>query len=100
MALTRNEANLKFVHWSHIWDSFAAELTALIALHVDERSFARGRYVVPESIDYDYWECAIESRNTADTEALRCFHMTVASRRRRAGYAEGEAASVASLGKW
>ena len=103
MALARNEANLKSVHWAHIWDSFAAELTALIALHVAEprdtwSSFALKPYVVPESTNY--WEFAIESRNTADAEALRCFRMTVASRRRRSAYSEREAAFDTSVGQW
>ena len=79
----RSEGNLKFVHWAHIWDSFAAELTALIAVHVDEHHDRDSggllvRYVVPESMGYRQF--VIESRNVADAEALRCFHMTVVSR--------------------
>ena len=101
MTLTRDKYSLEPLHWERIWDSFAAELTALIALHVDEPRErivpVRHGYVVPRSGGYRKF--VVKSRNTADTEALRRFYMTVAARRRRAGYPEVEATSDISVGQ-
>ena len=71
--------------WDRIWDRFAAELTALITLHVDPKC----RYVDLVSL----WEIDTpESRNAADAAALRRFHMTVTARSEetRGGNPEGE----------
>ena len=72
--------------WCGIWDRFAAELTTLIVLRVDERrpnlwvgASSECRYV--SSGPCAYWEADVsESRNVADTEALRRFQTTVAAR--------------------
>ncbi|KAH9016676.1 hypothetical protein EDB83DRAFT_228695 [Lactarius deliciosus] len=69
-------------YWEYIWDRFAAELTVLVALHVDERrgDFSECRYVgsVPEGMiyvdSYDFYT----SSNAAP--ALRSFQLTVAAR--------------------
>jgi hypothetical protein len=103
--LTRGKCGLEPLHWERIWDNFAAELTALVAVNVDEARerivLMRGRYVVPISVGYvGYREFAVESRDTADTEGLRRFYMTVAARRRQTGYPEVEAATDISVGQW
>ncbi|KAH9016670.1 hypothetical protein EDB83DRAFT_227455 [Lactarius deliciosus] len=74
--------------WDLIWDCFAAELTALIALHVDERSRLSWdspglvyRYVFPSPTRMAYLETdALKWRIPADVAALECFHATVAAR--------------------
>ncbi|KAI9453712.1 hypothetical protein BJY52DRAFT_1225463 [Lactarius psammicola] len=59
--------------WDRIWDRFAAELTALVTLHVDLEC----RYV---ELGF-FWEVdAPESRYAADNAALRRFRMAVAAR--------------------
>lgn len=73
--------------WERIWDCFAAELTALVALHVDERRFhhwgftgSELRYVRPEpGMAYREFD-AMPLRDAADGRALQRFHLTVASR--------------------
>lgn len=73
--------------WDRIWDRFAAELTALVALYVDERRrdpwgivSLECRYVEPGT-GVSYREVdAPEPRNTADAKALQRFGMTVATR--------------------
>ena len=73
--------------WDRIWDRFAAELIALVVLHVDERrrdpwgnTNLECRYVDPGP-GVSYWEAdALEPRNTADAEALGRFRMIVAAR--------------------
>ena len=84
--LTRNEADLRPFHWAHIWDSFAAELTTLVALHVDERDSDRSegvanfRYVRSWStFSYSVFN-SNENLNAIDAEALDRFHMVVAAR--------------------
>jgi len=67
-------------HWDRIWDRFAAGLTALVTLDVDERHSVRElRYV-----QHNGWSYlaigAVESRNAADLAALQRFRMTVAAR--------------------
>ena len=99
------ESSSRLGGWDQIWDRFAEGLTSLIGLHVDERRDSWNpvdRYVFSEPERMTYWEFGIESRNTADTEALRRFYMTVSARRRRAGYPEGEAAlqSYWGDGEW
>ncbi|KAH9059844.1 hypothetical protein EDB87DRAFT_730558 [Lactarius vividus] len=74
--------------WECIWDGFAAELTALVALHVDERRSDRWgltnsefRYARPDSRTMTYQETyTFAHRNAADAAALRRFHLTVATR--------------------
>ncbi len=79
--------------WERIWDRFMAELTALVALHIDEGLIGlECRYVNPGR-GISYWEelDTPEPRNAADVAALRRFHMTVAARSRgRAGNPEEE----------
>jgi hypothetical protein len=73
--------------WDCIWDRFAAELTSLVALHVDGRSRSPWdyagpvcRYVSPGP-GMSFWEMdAFVSHNDADIAALRRFHTTVAAR--------------------
>jgi len=101
--LTRDKSGLEPLHWERIWDNFAADLTALIALHVNESETrtcilpVRHRYVAPVP---EYRMFAVESRDAPDAEALRRFYMTIAARRRRAGYPEVEAASGISVKQW
>jgi len=59
--------------WDRIWDRFAAELTALVTLHVDSEC----RYI--ELVFFGEIDVH-ESRNVADAAALRRFHITVAAR--------------------
>ncbi|KAH8977597.1 hypothetical protein EDB92DRAFT_1957814 [Lactarius akahatsu] len=74
--------------WDLNWDCFAAELTALVALHVDERSRLSWdspsivyRYVFPNPTRISYLETdALKWRIPADIAALQCFHTTVAAR--------------------
>ncbi|KAI9453706.1 hypothetical protein BJY52DRAFT_1189402 [Lactarius psammicola] len=71
--------------WDRIWDRFAAELTALVTLHVDLEC----RYV--EFVLF--WEVkGHESRYATDDAALRRFRMAVAARSEetRAGNSERE----------
>jgi hypothetical protein len=73
--------------WDRIWDRFAAELTGLVSLYVDERrrdpwgnASLECRYVDPGTA-VSYLEVdAPEPRNTADAKALQRFGMTVAAR--------------------
>ena len=73
--------------WDRIWDRFAAGLTALVELHVDERrrdpwgnASLECRYVDPGAC-VSYWEVnALEPRNAADADALRRFRMIVSAR--------------------
>ena len=73
--------------WDRIWDRFAAGLTTLVELHVDERRRDRWgnassecRYVDPGAC-VSYREVnALEPRNTADAEALRRFRIIVSAR--------------------
>lgn len=72
--------------WDRIWDRFAAELIALVVLHVDERrrdpwgDTLECRYVDPGP-GVSYCEAnALEPRNVADAEALRHFRMIIAAR--------------------
>ncbi|KAH9019557.1 hypothetical protein EDB85DRAFT_2007873 [Lactarius pseudohatsudake] len=63
--------------WDLIWDCFAAELTALVALHVSRLGWD------PPGLVYRmaYLETdALKWRIPADVVALQCFHATVAAR--------------------
>ncbi|KAH9059846.1 hypothetical protein EDB87DRAFT_1831866 [Lactarius vividus] len=74
--------------WECIWDCFAAELTALVGLHVDEgrrdrwgRINSEFRYVRTDLEGMTYRETDTSTHcNAADTAALRRFHLTVATR--------------------
>ncbi|KAH8997869.1 hypothetical protein EDB86DRAFT_2828716 [Lactarius hatsudake] len=72
-------------YWEYIWDRFAAELTVLVALHVDERrnswggAFAECRYVVPVPEGMVYVEKYDFTPSNA-APALRSFQLTVAAR--------------------
>ncbi|KAH9022797.1 hypothetical protein EDB84DRAFT_488823 [Lactarius hengduanensis] len=81
-----------YCRWEHIWDRFAAELTALVTMHVDERRSDRWgrtnsefRYVRPDLEKMTYRETyTLAHRNAADAAALRRFHLTVATRSKEA----------------
>ncbi|KAH9007449.1 hypothetical protein EDB85DRAFT_239055 [Lactarius pseudohatsudake] len=87
-AHARDESGSEPDSWERIWDRFAAELTALVALNVDERRSDRWgrtnsefRYVRPDLERMTYRETyTFTHRNAADAAALRCFHLTVATR--------------------
>ena len=76
--------------WGDIWDRFAAELTALVVLHVDEGQSSPSvgtrseyRYICPDP-SVSYWEIDISAPpNIADAEALRRFQATVATQSRK-----------------
>ncbi|KAH9173974.1 hypothetical protein EDB89DRAFT_646754 [Lactarius sanguifluus] len=83
----RDESGSELDYWEYIWDRFAAELTALVALHVDERRSDRWgrtgsefRYVHPDPERMAYRMTTLAHRNAADAAALRRFHLTVATR--------------------
>ena len=61
--------------WDRIWDRFAAELTSLITLNVNEED----RYAHMIGGSY-FASCVGEPRNTADRAALQRFRMSVATR--------------------
>ena len=77
------ERQADLLQWAHIWDSFAVEVTALVALHVNVTSASglKLRYVLtgpkrrmnaPEHVD------------AADGAALRQLYATVATRSKEA----------------
>ncbi|KAH9032745.1 hypothetical protein EDB85DRAFT_1953830 [Lactarius pseudohatsudake] len=71
--------------WDLIWDCFAAELTALVALHVSRLGWDPlglvYRYVFPNPTRMAFLESdALKWRIPADVAALQCFHATVAAR--------------------
>ena len=74
-------------YWDRIWDRFAAELTSLITLHVDER-FSQYVHMIGSSY---FIRNTGESRNAADRAALQHFRMTVTTRL-IGGASEGKAA--------
>jgi len=78
--------------WEGIWDRFAAELTALVSLYVDECRVAWSsdfRYVLPDPETMTYKGImAPARRDAADAAALRRFHMTVTARSEEAGQRE------------
>ena len=68
-------------YWDRIWDRFAAELTGIVMLHVDERHRDRKYRYVQRNFAGSYSVCGGgESRNAADLAALQRFRMTVATR--------------------
>ena len=69
-------------HWDRIWDRFAAGLTALVKLDVDERHFDGEYRYVHHRRDVGMYVViyAVKSRNAADVEALRRFRLAVAAR--------------------
>ena len=76
------ESNPRPTYWEHIWDSFAAELTVLVALHVDERGGVGSecRYVCPK-ITNSYSDVRVPAHvDAADATALQRLYMTVAAR--------------------
>ena len=81
------ESILRPAYWGRIWHSFAVKLSALIALHVDERdknrSYSRPfvcRYVRP-GLELSYMEFLSNAPlNEADSAALQRLHLTVAAR--------------------
>jgi hypothetical protein len=85
--LTGNESGLRPFHWAHIWDSFSAELTALVALHVEEHENDRPECVSRFGYVRTSWLLLFysvffsnENRNAMDAEALERFHMVVVAR--------------------
>ena len=64
-------------YWNSIWDRFAAELTALVALHVDEPECS---YVSAHSLSSYLRTGRSESRDATDAEALQRFHVVVTAR--------------------
>ena len=68
-------------YWDRIWDSFAAELTGIVMLHVDERHRDRKYRYVQRNFAGSYSVYGGgESRNVADLAALQRFRMAVATR--------------------
>ena len=68
-------------YWDRSWDRFAAELTGIVMLHVDERHRDQKYRYVQRNFAGSYSVCrAGESRNVADLAALQRFRMTVATR--------------------
>jgi hypothetical protein len=63
--------------WDSIWDRFAAELTALVALHVEDPECS---YVSAALGLFFYIDSYRESRDATDAVALERFHAVVASR--------------------
>ena len=83
--LTGNEFGPRLIHWARIWDSFSAELAALVVLHVDERDrleyISKFRYVRRSRLLLQYLVFSSnETLNAIDAEAFERFHMTVAAR--------------------
>ncbi|KAH9022800.1 hypothetical protein EDB84DRAFT_1678374 [Lactarius hengduanensis] len=76
--------SLRVDTWERIWDCFAAKLTALLSLRVDESRGEWGeefRYGLQDiSIPANRDPCAFARRDTADAAALRRLHMIVAAR--------------------
>ena len=67
-------------YWDRSWDRFAAELTGIVMLHVDERHRDRKYRYVQRNFAGSYSVCGGgESRNAADLAALQRFRMTVAT---------------------
>jgi hypothetical protein len=63
--------------WDSIWDKFAAELTALVSLHVDDLECS---YVSVGLSLLFYLDSDRESRDATDVAALERFHAAVAAR--------------------
>ena len=64
--------------WDSIWDRFAAELTALVTLHVDEPMCSS---YISCCLDLSFWtDYARELRDATDVAALQRFHAIVAAR--------------------
>ncbi|KAH9173976.1 hypothetical protein EDB89DRAFT_646809 [Lactarius sanguifluus] len=107
-AHAREESGSELDYWEYIWDRFAAELTALVALHVDERRSDRWgrtgselRYVRPDLERMTYRETyTLAHRNVADAAALRRFHLTVATRSEEARGESWEAPDIAVRQRW
>jgi hypothetical protein len=81
--------------WGSIWDRFAVELTALVALHIDDLEFsyiftARGIAIL---------ESVRQSRDATDLAALQRFHVVVAARSCVRDPEEGEAAPDILVGE-
>jgi hypothetical protein len=81
------ESSFRPTYWGHIWDSFSAELTALITLHVYESGGdSSGKYVCRSGhlyvrpLSVSYWEMRPPEHLAADDAALRRFYVTVAAR--------------------
>jgi len=74
--------------WDLIWDRFAAELTSLVSLDVEESEFLRFRERVRSGSRYIRWlapQCyripkPVRTDGGANAAALERFRMTVASR--------------------
>jgi hypothetical protein len=66
--------------WYHIWDLFAAELTALVSLHVDETGCSYISSGMGLSWELSRTSEALEPRDVADAASLELFHTIVASR--------------------
>ncbi|KAH8986874.1 hypothetical protein EDB92DRAFT_2020388 [Lactarius akahatsu] len=75
--------------WEYTWNRFAADLTALVALHIDEHRRDRwghasmeSRYVqpIPEGMVYSEVYYTVTPCNAAPVVALRNFQLTVAAR--------------------
>jgi len=85
-----NELNFRPLYWARIWDSFAAELTTLVSLHVDEHDddddedglegVRKFRYVRPWMALSYLVSFTNVNLDAVDAEALQRFHETVAAR--------------------
>ncbi|KAH9173969.1 hypothetical protein EDB89DRAFT_646074 [Lactarius sanguifluus] len=97
MALAGNESGSGPDSWECIWDCFAAKLTALVSLRVDERHdgyspdfrYDFHRYHLWSLINWD--TDAFTPRDATDAAALRRFHVTVSARSEEVYGAEGTA---------
>ncbi|KAH9022803.1 hypothetical protein EDB84DRAFT_1509781 [Lactarius hengduanensis] len=95
MALARNESGSGPDSWECIWDCFAAKLTALVLLRVDEchdgysSDFRYNLYHLWNLVNWD--TDAFTPCDATDAAALRRFHMTVAARSEGVRRAEGTA---------
>ncbi|KAH9059847.1 hypothetical protein EDB87DRAFT_1619807 [Lactarius vividus] len=82
----RDESSSRLGTWERVWDCFAAELTALVSLHVMENreewnpdfQYRIHGLWMPGSRDTG----SFARRNAADAAALRRLHITVNTRRR------------------
>lgn len=66
--------------WYHIWDLFAAELTALVSLYVDNSGCSYISSGVRLSWEPSWASEAVEPRDVADAASLELFRTIVASR--------------------
>ncbi|KAH8997866.1 hypothetical protein EDB86DRAFT_2828714 [Lactarius hatsudake] len=95
LTLTRNESGSGPDSWECIWDYFAAKLTALVSLRVDECHDGYSpdfRYYFHHIWSLTNWNTdAFTPRDATGAAALRRFHMAVAARSEEVCGTEGTA---------